>query len=711
MKIIQNKKSISLILVLILFLSIVPSTVYADNNDETEITSETAIVPESEEVTEEDTAQPDDKETETIAEESEEVYTNSISGMPPEISPRSRNIKYSYNGRYVSSEGYPIANAKIYVAFCYQTGPFGGGYMNDLSDTTTNTNGEFQLFYTLSNQDIAAKPIYVVLLFPKSSFGGVSKIQILNQATTSTSGATASAYSPRIISSKFNIDQYGIFSSTYDGFVVGEGTVNSYTVWGQEIHIGGREPGSSGRQEVSIGLSVGVQTKITENYYIEGESMPFDSNSKVFIDKTYSYSCSPQQNIVRSDGTGVSVIIYEYTGFRVNTTTGALQTEYPIIRTINKGNDVVFNYYYRLPGAPPIADVPTYAGGSATSVNITGTYNLNGGTYIDAWLEKSQTSDTSGFTRIGGISDGLASLTFAESNTLIPNTIYWYRTCIQTDKGTDTSAASVFTTLPRIDTITANVTGSNTADISGDIALGSESITDVEITYDTNPGFTQNPVTINGSSPGVTFGNSGYYISLTGLTAGQHYYVKIIAKGLGGFSEAITATFTTAGALIDITVPSGVEFYATPATNGIVTPDTARGQEKAVFQNNSELPVKVSFEGMTVNSGTSGELTIVNNVNTSTVDRRLHLDLIASADAGNCFTGNVSNIIPNSPYATPVLLGILDGTAYTASGSVGSGIGGKGIFEVGGQYVGDYPINPLKYNVDVTFRFRLEIMN
>lgn len=553
------------------------------------------------------------------------VITDIDAGIrtPPGVAPRANGVICSYYGRYVSAEGYPIANAQVRIAFCYQTQPLIGSksYRYDMANTVTNSNGDIIFFSKLSYNDVTVDPIYFVLLFPKSSFGGVSQVQIRNQASKITSNANASPYAPQTIASKFNITPYGLSTSDYDAFAVGSGTVNSW--WGnsQEIHIGGYNPNSTPPasytpQEISIGLSSTVQTKITENYYIEGTPQTlFDSNTKVYITNV-NYSNNP--NDPRTITVGGVTDTYEYAGYRLNTTSGALQTGRPITMTVQRGSSVTFNYYYRLPAGPKTVQIKYM--------------DLNG---VDLAIQPDS-----------------SSVSVANGNPFSHNTeqknVGYYK--------------AVYYTL------------------STDIPI---------VTY---PVPTTSPRTVS----------------------------------IASVTEDVTVTIYFVSTLIDIEVPARMEFYATAGTGGVVTPDAAGtpNYATATFNNVSDLPVQVLFEKMTVDTiNTSNALSIVEDVDdiaVSSINRRLHLDIVPTSGITNDFTTGISNIRPDTAYTIPVLMGTLDGKYYTesdipAGGQVSGqgstvGTGGSGTCEVGGKYVGDYPLVSLKYNVNVIFTFTLELM-
>ena len=186
---------------------------------------------------------------------------------------------------------------------------------------------------------------------------------------------------------------------------------------------------------------------------------------------------------------------------------------------------------------------------TANSATMNGTYYMNGTTISSAYFEYG-TSTSYGSTKtlttptnvtsgnIESVSDNLTGLS--------SNTTYHYRLVITVGSNTVPGNDMTFTTKPVVDTLTAAPTGSSTATISGTIAAGNASISDVIIIYATDAGFTANVVTLDGSS-GVTFTDTTYTANITGLTSGQTYYVKVEAVGLGGTSDAKTGSFLAGG--------------------------------------------------------------------------------------------------------------------------------------------------------------------
>lgn len=713
--------------------------------------------------------------SDTIQVAADTVASNIDAGMRTPPTPQTMaSATVSYYGRLVDKNNTPICNAPVFLAVLYTAGAF-GPYAASTQTTYTDNNGNFSYSAIVPASTAASwdDAINLVIGFPSPFIYPMSAVSASNTSYSTTGWGSITPYTGTL----------SAFSSSHPNYLGrSQYRLASYDLRAIDTSFSITIGGASMRQTITVNST--VDYTVTESFY------GLDTgNNNLRTQKISSFGSFYAEN--KFTGYAPATISYssrsyKYLGYRLNATSGLITAAAaPSYNPV--GATVAVNYYYAPPNYPPAAYAPTYASGLATSVTVTGQYDLNGGTSPTAWLERSKTSATTDFENVGGLSDNISAVVLSDSG-LIPNTRYWYRTCISTDSGNSISAASEFITPPRVDTAAASVTGTSAADIFGTIAIGGESINDVIITCAEDIGFTQNAVILYLSSGDVTLSSDAYSAYLTGLTSGQTYYVRVVAIGPGGLSEAVeisfkviptvtieyvnmngtvlntstqeialggpfthtpsttnyraeyytqstdghaaqtpitsanpTISFTVSqsvmiriyfvSTLIDITAPAGVEFYALSITNGVVTPDNSNGKDTATITNNSDMPVKVSLREMTVNSGTSSELTFLSDVTTSTVNRRIHLNLLSTGEAGNGFTNNVNNIVPNSTYASPAVLGTLDGTIYTATGGTGTGVGGSGTFEVGGKYVGDYPINPAKYIIDVSFNFYLEIVD
>jgi len=186
---------------------------------------------------------------------------------------------------------------------------------------------------------------------------------------------------------------------------------------------------------------------------------------------------------------------------------------------------------------------------TANSATMNGTYYMNGTTISSAYFEwgtSTSYGNTKTLTTPTNITSGVIESVSDNLTGLTSNTTYHYRLVITVGSITVPGNDITFTTKPVVDTLTAASTGASTATISGTIAAGNASISDVIITYATDAGFTANVVTLDGSS-GVTFTDTTYTANITGLTSGQTYYVKVEAVGLGGTSDAKTGSFLAGG--------------------------------------------------------------------------------------------------------------------------------------------------------------------
>ena len=262
---------------------------------------------------------------------------------------------------------------------------------------------------------------------------------------------------------------------------------------------------------------------------------------------------------------------------------------------------------------------------TANSATLNGTYYMNGTAISSAYFEygtstsygNTKTLTTPTNTTLGVIESVSDNLTGLSSNTT-----YHYRLVITVGSITVPGNDMTFTTKPVVDTLTATPTGSSTGTISGMIAAGNASISDVIITYATDAGFTANVVTLDGSS-GVTFTDTTYTANITGLTSGQTYYVKVEAVGPGGTSDAKTGSFLAGGypvteKFVDLS-GNPVDYTGLPDNTVIVTGSyTASGippSHTAGGNTYTYIGYKLDSytAGDTLTSGTPSSVTITGN--------------------------------------------------------------------------------------------------
>ena len=339
---------------------------------------------------------------------------------------------------------------------------------------------------------------------------------------------------------------------------------------------------------------------------------------------------------------------------------------------------------------PPSVSTPSFVNVFQTDANIVGTFDLNGGSFVKAEYQY----------RVAGTSTWqTASIQENYPNTgeyyrrfgqigipLTPNTAYEVQVYIENNGGGTWSGIGTFTTLPQIDTLNIVVTGSNTAAVSGTIVLGSENISNVIITYAEDAAFSQNVMTIDGNS-GVTFTDTTYTASLSGLIAGTRYYVKVEAVGPGGTAEAVTDDFIAADTTINVTFPTAnMDFHVDQSIYPNVEAGTF-GQSNIyyAFVNNSDYPVDVEFNAMQVVTA-DGISFLPVHTGGSNPEIVLNLDIPDPAETGsstNAFTAGVSSLDPMANYTTS--LGMLEGQAVSSSAATQ---GDTGYLTLSGTYDG-----------------------
>ena len=339
---------------------------------------------------------------------------------------------------------------------------------------------------------------------------------------------------------------------------------------------------------------------------------------------------------------------------------------------------------------PPSVSTPSFVNVFQTDANIAGTFDLNGGSFVKAEYQY----------RVAGTSTWqTASIQENYPNTgeyyrrfgqigipLTPNTAYEVQVYIENNGGGTWSGIGTFTTLPQIDTLNIVVTGSNTAAVSGTIVLGSENISNVIITYAEDAAFSQNVMTIDGNS-GVTFTDTTYTASLSGLIAGTRYYVKVEAVGPGGTAEAVTDDFIAADTTINVTFPTAnMDFHVDQSIYPNVEAGTF-GQSNIyyAFVNNSDYPVDVEFNAMQVVTA-DGISFLPVHTGGSNPEIVLNLDIPDPAETGsstNAFIAGVSSLDPMANYTTS--LGMLEGQAVSSSAATQ---GDTGYLTLSGTYDG-----------------------
>ena len=258
-----------------------------------------------------------------------------------------------------------------------------------------------------------------------------------------------------------------------------------------------------------------------------------------------------------------------------------------------------------------------------TTADLTSTgHSFTAGTMDAATAYYYNTSDsfTGSHPTINWTAPGASPYT--ESLTgLNSNTMYYYQVYLKNEYGDITSVTQTFVTLPQISSWSPSATGSTTATVSGNIVASAngQAITGVKVAYDTSNTFTS-PTTVTLTSG--EFSDTSFSTSLTGLTSGITYYVKVEVTNAGGTTTstvqqfraglAVTEKFVDlSGSAVDVTgLPDNTVFVTGSYTAlGIPTSHTAGGNTYTYL--GYKLDSYTTGDALT--SGTPSAVTITGN--------------------------------------------------------------------------------------------------
>ena len=190
------------------------------------------------------------------------------------------------------------------------------------------------------------------------------------------------------------------------------------------------------------------------------------------------------------------------------------------------------------------ATLPTVATGSINGTTVSGEVTSEGGATV---TERGVCWSTSHTPTLDGShgSSGSGLGTFSvELTDLAPGTTYYVRAYATNSAGTAYGSEKTLTTEANLPTVTTGeVTniGQNTAQGSGNVTdSGGAMVTERGVCWSTS----HNP-TISGSHANSGTGVGGFTVSMTGLTANTHYYVRAYAKNSAGVSYGNEVDFTT----------------------------------------------------------------------------------------------------------------------------------------------------------------------
>lgn len=173
-------------------------------------------------------------------------------------------------------------------------------------------------------------------------------------------------------------------------------------------------------------------------------------------------------------------------------------------------------------------------------------------------------------------------------------------------------------------------------------------------------------------------------------------------------TEEVTLMVYYGSTSIDLTIPTTMDFYVDETTGHGVSSSGADDKGFYTFENQSELPVMMQFNGMRVVEGAG--LTFVSNAEGG-ADTDIHLGLVRpQIDLGpitNALTVDVLNIQPTEIYAPAPsrILGVLDGQHVLASPSQSSR---TGCLTITGHYAGSLSTPIIRPQVTMEFLFQLQ---
>lgn len=348
-------------------------------------------------------------------------------------------------------------------------------------------------------------------------------------------------------------------------------------------------------------------------------------------------------------------------------------------------NDTTIVSFTTLPEPPVIA--------SASEINVTRTNAQIIGTWAGgtptSWSfhYKTDNSDWTHYNPCESFTtnpDGtFTAPTFSQLGvTLTPNTSYLVHIYAYNAGGNSGAKGIPFTTLPDFTSWepTPSSTDVTRATVSGTYA-GTAKITGATIAYGLLPDVSDG--TLIPLTKVTDFTDSGFSYELTGLTAGQTYYVKTTVTNAAGTTESTVKPFQTLP-LLEISVPVKLMFASFASGGGdVISPDYE-------ITNRSLLPVKVSLTEF--HTDTLDGLSLVQTAPSS--DGQLQLSLMGGTNFATV------NGLPNGTLAGGYMgeLGVKDSATAT------------GQFTVGGRYQGSFAA-PKEPRFHAVFTFALVLPN
>ena len=330
------------------------------------------------------------------------------------------------------------------------------------------------------------------------------------------------------------------------------------------------------------------------------------------------------------------------------------------------------------------ATLPTVATGSINGTTVSGEVTSEGGATVTERGVCWSTSHTPTLDGSHGSSgSGLGTFSVALTD-LAPGTTYYVRAYATNSAGTAYGSEKTLTTEANLPTVTTGeVTniGQNTAQGSGNVTdSGGAMVTERGICWSTS----HNP-TINGSHANSGTGMGGFTVSMTGLTANTHYYVRAYAKNSAGVSYGNEVDFTTSQntSAPTVTTSQVTNITQTTATGGgnVTSDGGATVTERGICWSTSHNP---TTSGSHASNGTgTGSYTV--NMTGLTPGTQYYVRAYAVNSEGTSYGSEVSFTTQQAitvPSVTTIQVTNIQQTSATGGGNVTSD-GGATVTERG----------------------------
>ena len=298
------------------------------------------------------------------------------------------------------------------------------------------------------------------------------------------------------------------------------------------------------------------------------------------------------------------------------------------------------------------ATLPTVVTGEVSGTTAHGEVTDAGGAIVTergiCW-GTSHNPTTAGAHGSSGTGIGTFSV---ELTDLAPGTTYYVRAYATNSAGTAYGSEKTLTTQATLPTVTtgevSNIT-QTTAQGSGNVTnSGGANVTERGVCWGTS----HNP-TISGNHANNGTGTGGFTVSMTGLTANTHYYVRAYAKNSAGVSYGNEVDFTTAQNVSAPTVTTSqvTNVQQTTATGGgnVTNSGGAYVTARGICWSTSHNP---TTSGSHANSGT-GTGTFTVNMTGLTPNATYYVRAYAINSAGTSYGSEVSFVTLSGGSSAP----------------------------------------------------------